>query len=251
MGKLSGKIALITGGSSGIGLATARQFAGAGAGVAITGRDPERLKIAAAELGSTCLAIQADAGSMSAIEPTLQATIDRFGVPDILFLNAGIARYSMLAAAAEADFEEMMALHVKVPFFTVKRISPLMARGSSIIFTTSINNRIGMPSTHLYAATKAAAAQLVRTLAAELGPAGIRVNAICPGATRTDITRTTGLSLDQQREIDAYVAHKTPLGRFADAREPALAALFLACEDSSYVNAHELVVDGGWTEVNA
>lgn len=247
LGRLEGKVALITGGSSGIGYAAAKLFMAEGARVAITGMGAEKLKKAAAELG--CLGIQADAGDIGTIEPVLQRVVDTLGAPDVLFLNAGIARYSTLTTATPEALDEMMDLHVKGPFFTIQKAVPMMADGSSIIITTSVNNRIGMPRTHLYAATKAAARQMVRTLAQELGPRRIRVNALAPGPVITDIGHTTGVTPEEGLQIGNYVLGKVPLGRFSAAEEQGRAALFLACEDSSFVNGIELLADGGWGEV--
>lgn len=248
MDRLKGKVALITGGSSGIGFATARLFQSEGARVAITGGDPERLEKARVALGD-CLAICADAGDLSTIDRVLDGVTEALGAPDILFLNAGVARYSSLETATEAAFDEMVALHVKGPFFTIQKAAPRMASGSSIILTTSINNRIGMPMTHVYGATKAAARNLVRGLAGELGPRNIRVNAVSPGPIITDIGRTTGVSPEEGEKIVRYVLGKVPLGRFGEADELARAVLFLASDESSFVTGTEIVVDGGWSEV--
>ncbi|MET0545083.1 MAG: SDR family oxidoreductase [Caulobacterales bacterium] len=249
MDRLKGKVALITGGTSGIGFAAAKIFLAEGARVAITGHDADRLQKAHETLGQKCLPILADAGDLSSIDRTLDAVQTSFGTPDVLFLNAGIARYSTLESATEAAFDEMFALHVKGPFFTIQKAAPRMAAGSSIIITTSVNDRIGMKLTHVYASTKAAARQLVRTLAGELGPRNIRVNALSPGPVITDIGRTTGMNAQEGQQIADYVMGKVPLSRFAEAHELGSAALFLASDESSFVNGTELLVDGGWADV--
>lgn len=249
MGKLDGKRAVITGGSSGIGLATAKAMIGEGARVAIISNDGVGLATAARDLGDQCIALEADAGRTDMIPQLRAAILDQLGPPDILFLNAGVARYASLDQMTEAQFDEMYGLHVKAPLFTVKALAPDMPDGSTIIFTSSNSARVGLEQTHIYASSKAAVRQLVRTLANELSARHFRVNAVLPGPIITNIGSTTGLSQAEGEKIGAYVIGKVPLGRFGSADELARTVLFLASADASYVNGTELVVDGGWTDV--
>lgn len=249
MGKLTGKCAVITGASSGIGLATARLFIAEGARVAILSNDGPGLALAAEALGPDCLPIEADAGDVTGFAAIRTTILDRLGPPDILFLNAGVARYADLASLTERQFDEMYGLHVKGPLFLVKTFAPDMPDGAAILITSSNSAKVGMDKTHIYASSKAACRQLARTLANELAPRGIRVNALTPGPVITNIGDGTGLSQAEGEAIGAYVIGKVPLARFADADELARAALFLASSDASFVNGTELVVDGGWTDV--
>jgi NAD(P)-dependent dehydrogenase (short-subunit alcohol dehydrogenase family) len=251
MQRLEGKTVLVTGGTTGIGFAAAELFLREGARVAITGQDPDRVARAAEALGSTVLAIRCDAGRLEDMEPMAARVQAAFGRLDVLFLNAGVARYGALAEISEADFDEIFAINVKGVIFPVQRLVRLMGDGGSVIITTSINDRIGMDSTHLYAASKAAARQLVRTLAGELARSGIRVNALSPGPTITAMGPKTGFSDARLHELADWVISQVPLRRFAAASELASAALFLASGDASFVTGQELVVDGGWTGVNA
>ena len=248
-GRLQGKFVLITGGTTGIGFASANLFVGQGARVAITGQSVERLARAGSALGPAATAIRCDARDITGIESLAQQISGSFGALDVLFLNAGIAPYSDLAGVTEATFDTAFAVNVKHVLFTVQRFVPLLRRGSSVIVTTSINNRIGMAKTHVYSATKAAAGSLVRTLAGELAERGIRVNALSPGPVVTEIGATTGLSEVEGRTVANMAVSKVPMRRFAAADELARAALFLASDDSSFVTGQELVADGGWTGV--
>ncbi|MET0658755.1 MAG: SDR family oxidoreductase [Steroidobacteraceae bacterium] len=247
--KLAGRTALITGGTTGIGFATAKLFLAEGARIAITGQNPSRLERAHASLGAHTLAIQSDARHTVELSALASRIKQAFGALDILFLNAGVSPYADLVASTEATFDEIFAVNTKSVFFSVQQLSPLMKPGGSIIVTTSITNRIGMAQTHMYAASKAASASLVRTLAGELAARGIRVNALCPGAVTTDVAASTGLSETQLQAVKDSVTAKIPLHRFARSDELATAALFLAGSDSSYVTGQELIVDGGWLGV--
>jgi NAD(P)-dependent dehydrogenase (short-subunit alcohol dehydrogenase family) len=248
-GRLAGKTALITGGTTGIGFATARRFLAEGARVAITGQDEARVARAGRALGAGVLALRSDAGVEAALEPLAQRIEAAFGTLDVLFLNAGIAPYGDLAAADADAFDRTFAVNVKGPLLAARRLVPIINRGGSIIFTTSMNSRIGMAKTHIYAASKAAAGSLVRTLAGELAPRGIRVNALSPGPVITEIGATTGMNEAEGLEVAATVLAKVPMHRFAEADELAAAALFLACADASFITGQEIVADGGWTGV--
>ena len=249
MGKLEGKRAVITGGSSGIGLATARRFIEEGAQVAIISNDAAGLAAAAQDLGPRCVALEADVSRTASIPSLKAALLERLGPPDILFLNAGVARYGSVELMTEAQFDEMYGLHVKVPLFMVQALVPEMPDGSTILFTSSNSARVGMEKMHIYSSSKAAVRQLARTLANELAPRKIRVNALTPGPVATNIGNSTGLSAAESDDVATYVLGKVPLGRWAESDELARVALFLVSDDASFVNGAEMVADGGWTDV--
>ena len=249
MDRLSGKRVVITGGTTGIGLATAQLFIAEGARVAITGQNAERLEEARRTLGADVLAIRADAGRVADAEAMVAEVGRAFGGIDVLFLNAGIAQFTPLAQVSEADFDAQFDVNVKGVLFTVQKADALLQSGASIIVTTSAANRIGLPGSAVYAATKAAARSLVRVLAAELAPRNIRVNAIAPGPIDTPILGKTGAPVEQQREMLAGMASNVPLGRHGQSEEIARVALFLANDDAAYVTGAEIVADGGWPAV--
>jgi NAD(P)-dependent dehydrogenase (short-subunit alcohol dehydrogenase family) len=195
------------------------------------------------------VAIRSDAGDLAEIESLARTIAELFGNLDILFLNAGIALYGKLASATTAGFDEAFAVNAKAVLFYTQYFAPLMNRGGSIIVTTSINSRIGMMQTHIYAASKAAAGSLVRTLAGELAAQGLRVNALSPGPVSTEVGGKTGLSAAELQAVKDSVIAKVPMHRFASPEELAGAALFLASADSSFVTGQEIVVDGGWIGV--
>ena len=245
MGKLEGKVALITGGTSGIGLATARLFRDEGAQLAVTGRDNDMLQRLRAELGDSLFAMASDAGSMAAIDALMDAVGSALGRIDVLFVNAGALLAMPFEAVSESQFDAVMAVNLKGVFFTVQKALPLLAPGSSVIVTTSIANQMGSPNVSVYAASKAALRSLVQSLALELIGRGIRVNAISPGPIETPIFDRAGLPSDAAQAIKESIRSKSPLGRFGRPEEVAKAALFLASGDASYVVGQELVVDGG------
>lgn len=245
MTRLQGKTALITGGSSGIGLATARLFQAEGARVAVTGRDPAGLAAARAALGPEALVLASDAGSLTGLDALFAEVQQHFGRLDILFLNAGISAALPLEHAAEAQFDEIMRVNVKGVFFAVQKALPLLAPAASVIVTTSITNRLGSPHFSLYAASKAALRSLVQSFALELAGRGVRVNAISPGPIETPIYDRVGLPAEMVQGIKGEIARKSPRGRFGTPEEVAKVALFLASDDSAYLLGEEIVVDGG------
>jgi NAD(P)-dependent dehydrogenase (short-subunit alcohol dehydrogenase family) len=246
--KLKNKVAFITGGTSGIGLETAKLFQTEGAQVVLVGSNEERLAAAGKELSSKALLLRADIRKVTDIERAVEETRTRFGRIDVLFANAGATTVAPLEAVTEAYVADNLALNFTGTFFTIQKAAPVMAQGGSIIVTTSFLNTIGYPGLSILAATKAAARSLVRTLGAELAPRGIRVNAISPGAIATPFYSKIGLPDDVLSEIAAGITQKVGLKRFGDALELAKTALFLASDDSSYTTGTELVVDGGLTQ---
>jgi NAD(P)-dependent dehydrogenase (short-subunit alcohol dehydrogenase family) len=247
MQKLSGKTALITGGNSGIGLATAKLFLQHGARLAITGRDPGSLEQARLELGSDVLAIQSDAGSVADIEDLMIRVRERFDRLDILFANAGTAFAEPFECVSEASFDLMMAINIKGVFFTIQKALPLLSHNASVIITTSITNQMGSPNFSVYGACKAAQRSLVQSLGLELIGGGIRINAISPGPIATPMYGRVGLPEEVEQMVKAEIMKKSPIKRFGTPEEVARAALFLASDDSSYIVGDEIVVDGGMT----
>jgi len=248
MTKLKNKIAFVTGGTSGIGLETAKLFQAEGAQVVLVGSNEQRLNAAGKELGGTALLVRADIRKVADIERAIDTTRAKFGRIDVLFANAGATTVAPLEAVTEAYVAENLALNFTGTFFSIQKVAPLMSRGGSIIVTTSFLNTIGYPGLSILAATKAAARSLVRTLGAELAPRGIRVNALSPGAIATPFYSKIGLPETVLADVAASITQKVGLKRFGEAAELARAALFLACEDSSYTTGTEMVVDGGLTQ---
>lgn len=247
--KLKDKVAFITGGTSGIGLETARLFLAEGAKVVVVGSSADRLEAAGHELEGQATLLQADVRKVADIERAVEETRLKFGQIDIVFANAGASTVAPLEAITPEYVEDNLALNVKGTFFTIQKAAPYVPAGGSIIVTTSFLNTVGMPGLSILAATKAAARSLVRTLAAELAPRGIRVNAISPGAIATPFYGKMGLTEEQLGEVAAGLQQKIALKRFGNASELAKSALYLASEDSSYTTGIELVVDGGLTQL--
>lgn len=251
MGQLSGKRAIITGGTSGIGFATAKLFIAEGATVAITGQNEQRLSAAGADLGERSVVVRADAADLAATQEAVRKAGEQLGGIDILFLNAGVTEFADLANVSEDSFDRQFAINVKAPLFTVQAAAPLMTDGGSIVFNTSVNARMGMAGSVVYAASKAAVEAMVAVLAGEMAPRRIRVNAVSPGPVETPIYGKLGMPDDQLQGIAAMLTSKIPLTRFGQPDEIARAALFLASDASSFVNATTLVADGGWTGVKS
>jgi NAD(P)-dependent dehydrogenase (short-subunit alcohol dehydrogenase family) len=246
--KLNGKIALVTGGTSGIGLATAALFQSEGAQVVVVGNDPDRLKAAAAALGENGFALQADMRRPADIDRLMETVRERYGRLDILFANAGLGRAAPLAAVTEAQIDEQFAVNFKGLFFTIQKAVPLMDKGASIVLTTSFLNAVGTPGLSILSATKAAVRSLALTLGAELAPRGIRINAVSPGPISTPFAGKMGLSPQDLKAMAETIEAQVPLQRFGESEEVARAAMFLAGPDSSFVTGTELVVDGGLSQ---
>jgi NAD(P)-dependent dehydrogenase (short-subunit alcohol dehydrogenase family) len=247
--KLEGKIVLVTGGTSGIGLATAKLFYAEGARVIVTGRNLVTLENARASLHGIAEIVSSDSGDAAAIEDLFAHVAKEYGALDILFLNAGILRGGTIAAMSGADFDEVFRVNVKGPWLALKAAIPLIRRGGAIILNASINARLGMPGTSAYAASKAALRSFARTAASELAEQGVRVNAISPGPTDTGIIEKSGYSAEAAEAAQAWLKAKIPQGRLGSADEIARVVLFLASDDSSFMTGEEVVVDGGMTRV--
>lgn len=243
--KLTGKTAVITGGNSGIGLATAKLFMQEGAQVVILGRDDNTLEAAAKELGGKTLALKTDVASIDEINAAVKQVSTKFGKVDILFANAGIAEFKPMDQVDEAFFDKTFDINVKGVFFTVQRFAPLLNDGGAVLFNTSVVNQKGWPAMSVYSASKAAVRSLARTLAAELVPRNIRVNAISPGPIETPIYGRLGLTPEAVQQMAADILKQTPMHRFGSADEVAKVALFLASDLSSYITGSEISVDGG------
>src|SRR5438105_350765 len=235
MQKLAGKTALITGGTSGIGLAAARLFLEQGARVAITGRDTAALAQARHALGGDVVVLQSDAGKLADIDHLMASLREHWERLDVLFVAAAVAGPAPFESVTETQFDELLAVNLKGVFFTVQKALPLLAPKASVILTTSIANQMGSPNFSVYAASKAALRSLAQTLALELIGRGVRVNAISPGPIATPIWGKFGLPEDAAQAVKDEVQRKSPARRFGEPEEVARAALFLACDDASYI----------------
>jgi NAD(P)-dependent dehydrogenase (short-subunit alcohol dehydrogenase family) len=245
--RLNGKIALITGGNSGIGLATARAFIQEGAKVAITGRDRGTLEEAAASLRPNALALRTDVVDPGAIEDVVRSAVDTFGHLDIVVANAGISGNTPVGDTTAQQFERIMTTNVTGVFLTVQAAAPYLRKGASVILIGSVHAVLGMPGYSAYAASKGAVRAMGRVLASELSPAGVRVNVVVPGATRTPIWSRNGRDPDTLAKLEPRVALSVPSGRISEAVEIANTILFLASDEATNIHGTEIVVDGGMT----
>lgn len=246
---LHGKTALVTGGSSGIGLATARMLRENGARVAIMSSNRAKLDRATAELGSDVFAIQGDVAALDDLARMREALEREFGSLDILFANAGVAFGTPVATTDEATYQRLMDVNVKGVFFAVQSVLPLMRKGGSIILNTSWLNQVGTPGRAILSASKAAVRSFARTLSAELLDREIRVNAVSPGSIETPIHRSDDQTEEEFRAYAEEVGKRIPLGRMGRPEDIAAAVLFLASDASSYMLGAEIVVDGGRAEL--
>ncbi|WP_395333084.1 SDR family oxidoreductase [Novosphingobium sp. BL-8H] len=248
MTRLANKFALVTGATSGIGLATARRFIEEGATVAITGTSEEKLAAAKAELGDV-LTIRADAGDVAGQAAIAKAIRAAFGRLDVLFVNAGVADFRPLENWDEAGFDRTFAVNVKGPLFLVQALLPLFGNPASIILNGSINARLGKPNSIVYAASKAALISLARTLSGELIGRGIRTNVVSPGPVATPIYGKLGLSDADLSGMKDYLIGAIPAGRFGEPNEIAEAIVHLASDESRYTVGSELIIDGGMSNI--
>ena len=246
--KLQNKIAVITGGNSGIGLATAHELKQQGARVIIVGRKPDAVAAAAKEIGADTLGLVADVSRVADIERVFQTIREQVGRVDILFANAGIAKFAPLADSSEALYDEMFDANLKGAYFTVKHALPLLTEGAAVVFTSSTVAHFGMPGASIYAAGKAALNNLAKTLAIELAGRKIRVNVVSPGPIATPIFGKMGLSEDAQKEVGGAILAQVPLARFGEASEIAKAVAYLVSPDATFVTGTELLVDGGMAQ---
>lgn len=245
MNRLNNKHALITGGTSGIGLETAREFLAEGARVAVTGRNQTALDAARKDLGDKLLVIASDAGDAAAQKKVAETIRQEFGRLDILFLNAGIVEMAPLEGWDEAMFDRSFNTNLKGPFFLIQSLLPVFNNPASIVLMTSINAHIGMPNSSVYGATKAALLSLARTLSGELIPRGIRVNAISGGPIATPVYGKLGMG---KTELDA-LAGQIPAKRLGKPSEIAEAVVFFASDESAFTVGSELVIDGGMSNL--
>jgi NAD(P)-dependent dehydrogenase (short-subunit alcohol dehydrogenase family) len=247
--KLNGKIALVTGGSSGIGLATARRFATEGAYVFITGRRQAPLDAAVAEIGASAFGIRGDVSQLADLDRIYEAIRERKGRLDVLFANAGGGAIAPLGEITEAHFDATFDTNVRGLLFTVQKALPLMQNGASIILNASTASTVGTPAFSVYGATKAAVRSFARNWTLDLKGRGIRVNAISPGVVPTPGYDGLGLTAEQMQGFIDVQVQNIPLGRVGTPDEIAKAVVFLASDDSSFVNGIELFVDGGMAQI--
>lgn len=249
MSRLQGKVAVITGGNSGIGRTTAEAFAREGAKVVIFGRNQTTLDEAVAALGDNGFGVQGDVTDHAALSRLFTETESKFGKIDILFVNAGIAPFAPVDQVDDAFYDKVMDINVKGVFFTVQKSLGHLNEGASIILTSSVVNVMGMPAGSVYSASKAAVRSLGRSFASELGARNIRVNVLSPGPIATPIFDRMGLSAEAKSEMGDAILAQVPMKRFGDPQEIAEPAVFLASDASTYMTGAEIQVDGGMVQL--
>lgn len=246
-GRYEGKNAVITGGSSGFGLAVARLLVDGGARVLITGRHQETLDHAREQLGDRAVAVRSDTGSMPDIDELADRVKAEFGTVDALFANAGVNGFAPFEATSEELFDQLLTINAKGPYFTVQKLAPFLAEGSGVVLTTSVANVLGLPMLSAYAAGKAAVRSMARSLARELLPRRIRVNAVSPGPIDSGILEKS-MPRESAEQTEAQMAADNPMLRLGTTAEVAEAMLFLAM-DATYTTGAELAVDGGGSQL--
>ncbi len=245
MSRLQGKYALITGGTSGIGLETARQFIAEGATVAITGRSQSALEAAGQALAGKALLLLSDAGDITQQRELVQRLGLRWPRLDVLYINAGDVTHRPLQEWDEQSYQRLMDINLKGPFFLIQALLPLLANPSSVILCGSVSAHIGLPQSSAYAASKAGLLSLARTLSGELHARGIRVNGLSPGPTETPALGKLGLAEADEQALRDDIRALVPIGRMGSALELAKAAVFLAADESAFMVGAELQMDGG------
>jgi len=249
MKRLEGKVAVVTGGNSGIGLATAIRFQEEGAKVAILGRSRKTLDEAVKTIGNGVVAVQGDVSNFADVDKLYAEVAKKLGKIDVLFVNAGVAKFVPFAETSESIYDEQFDINIKGAYFTIQKALPLLNDGASIILNTSVVNQKGTAGASAYAATKAALRSLARTTAGELAGRGIRVNAVAPGPIVTPIFGRTGLPKEAMDEFAKEITAQVPMKRFGQPEEVAGAVAFLASQDASYITGVEINVDGGLGQI--
>ena len=247
--KLEGKIAVITGGNSGIGLATAKRFVTEGAYVFITGRRQKQLDLAVSEIGKNVIGIQSDVSNLADIDKIYNTVKDQKNHIDIIFANAGIAQFAKLEKISEEHFDKIFSINVKGLLFTVQKLLPIFQEGGSIILNASIGSSKGVEETSVYSATKAAVRSFARTWTVDLRHRKIRVNAISPGPIDTPIFSNLMQNEEQTEQFKKNIVNTVPMERMGTPDEVAKVVSFLASDDSSYITGIELFVDGGLAQI--
>ncbi len=247
--RLAGKTAIVTGGTTGIGLETARRFLAEGARVLITGRNQARIDAALADLGGDAVGVVADSTRLADLDHVADVAREAFGRIDILFANAGGGQFAPISEVDEATFDGQFDVNVKGVFFTVQKILPLMGAGSSIILTASAVHAKGAPGGAMYFASKAAVRSFARSFAAELGPMGVRVNTLSPGIVPTRFFANSNVGEGAFGQFEEIAGKGSPLGRVGAPEEIAAAAAFLASDEAAFATGADLAVDGGWAQV--
>ena len=249
MKRLEGKVAVVTGGNSGIGLATAKRLQEEGAKVAIAGRSRKTLDEAVRAIGNGVVAVQADVAKLTDVDKLYSEVSKKLGKIDVLFVNAGVAKFAPLSETSEGAYDEVFNINIKGAYFTIQKALPFLNDGASIILNTSVVDSKGFEGASAYSATKAALRSLARTAAAELVGRGIRVNAVAPGPIVTPIIERTGLPKEAIDQFVKETVAKVPMKRFGQPEEVAGAVAFLASQDASYITGVEINVDGGLGQI--
>jgi NAD(P)-dependent dehydrogenase (short-subunit alcohol dehydrogenase family) len=249
MKRLEGKVAVVTGGNSGIGLATAKRLQEEGARVAISGRSKKTLDEAVKAIGNGVVAVQSDVAKLTDVDKLFGEVSQKLGKIDVLFVNAGVAKFAPLAETSEGGYDEVFDINIKGAYFTIQKALPFLNDGASIILNTSVVDSKGFAGASAYSATKAALRSLARTAAAELVGRGIRVNAVAPGPIVTPIIERTGLPKEAIDQFAKETVAKVPMKRFGQPEEVAGVVAFLASQDASYITGVEINVDGGLGQI--
>lgn len=243
--RFQGKVAVVTGGNSGIGLGVAKAYAREGAQVAITGRNQQTLDAAAKEIGDGTLAISSDASKVAEIDSAMKKIKERFGRIDAMFVNAGVVNLLPFDQVTEEIFDRLVNTNMKGVYFTIQKAAPLMPKGSAIVINGSINGHLGMPGTTVYGAVKAGVINMAQTFSAELLDRGIRVNVVSPGPIASALLARDGSSPEKLQETKTWLEGQVPLKRLGTPEEIAAAVLYLTAAESGFVVGSELIIDGG------